>query len=101
MKMPLTVFPVWIKEQYNLDDHAHNKYVYLQMEKAVWGLPQAGIHVNKLVQKQLAPPGYYESINTPGLWKHEWHSITFTLVVDDFCVKYVGKEHANYLVECI
>jgi len=26
----------------------------------------------------------YECINTPGLWRHEWRPITFTLVVDDF-----------------
>jgi hypothetical protein len=29
------------------------------------------------------------------------HPITFTLVVDDFGVKYVGKEHADHLIWCI
>ena len=33
----------------------------------------------------------------PGLWKHEWRPIQFTLVVDDFSVKYVSKEHALHL----
>ena len=70
MKMPLTVFPEWIKKQYNLDKHALNGFVYLRMERAVWGLPQAGILANKLLRKRLAPHGYYECINTPGLWKH-------------------------------
>ena len=101
MKMPLTVFPEWIKKQYNLDKHALNGFVYLRMERAVWGLPQAGILANKLLRKRLAPHGYYECINTPGLWKHTWRPITFTLVVDDFGVKYVGKEHADHLIECI
>ncbi len=99
--MPLAVFPVWIKKQYNLDKHVHIGYVYLCMERAVWGLPQAGILANKLLQKRLVPHRYYKCINTPGLWKHEWHPISFTLVVDDFGLKYVGKEHANHLVECI
>jgi hypothetical protein len=98
MQMPLSVFPEWIKKQYKLDKHAQNSFVYLRMERAVWGLPQAGILANKLLRKQLAPHGYYECINTPGLWQHEWRPITFTLVVDDFGVKYVGKEHANHLV---
>jgi hypothetical protein len=71
------------------------------MERAVWGLPQAGILANKLLRKRLAPHGYYECINTPGLWKHEWRPITFTLVVDDFGVKYVGKEHPDHLIACI
>jgi hypothetical protein len=57
MKMPLAVFPVWIKKQYNLDEHAHNGYLYLRMERAVWGLPQVGIIANKLLQKLLAPHG--------------------------------------------
>ena len=49
-------------------------------------------------QKRLTPNGYYECINTPGLWRHEWRPIMFTLVVDDFGVKYVGKEHADHLM---
>ena len=101
MKMPLTVFPEWIRKQYNLDTHALNGHVYLRMERAVWGLPQAGILANKLLRKRLAPHGYFECVNTPGLWKHEWRPITFTLVVDDFGVKYVGKEHADHLIACI
>jgi hypothetical protein len=37
----------------------------------------------------------------PGLWRHEWRPITFTLVVDNFGVKYVGKEHTDHLIACI
>jgi hypothetical protein len=66
MRMPLSVFQEWIKKQYTLDEHAQNVFVYLQMEHAVWGLPQAGILANKLLRKRLAPHGYYECINTPG-----------------------------------
>ncbi len=101
MKMPLSVFPAWIMKQYNLDKHALNGFVYLRMERAVWGLPQAGILANKLLCKRLAPHGYYKCINTPGLWRHEWRPITFTLVVDNFGVKYVGKEHADHFIVCI
>jgi hypothetical protein len=35
------------------------------------------------------------------LWKHATHPITFTLVVDSFGVKYVGKEHVDHLIKCI
>ncbi|KAL7474558.1 hypothetical protein ACHAW6_000533, partial [Cyclotella cf. meneghiniana] len=33
----------------------------------------------------------------PGLWTHKWRPIAFTLVVDNFGVKYVGQEHALHL----
>ena len=101
IKMPLTVFPEWIKQQYNLPDHAINGSVHLQMERAVSGLPQAGILANRLLRTRLAPHGYHECVNTPGLWQHEWRPITFTLVVDDFGIKYVDKEHVDHLIACI
>ena len=37
---------------------------------------------------------YRQSKLVPGLWKHDWRPIQFTLVVNDFGVKYVSKEHA-------
>jgi hypothetical protein len=72
MQMPLAVFPDWIKQLYQLDRHAHKGQIYLRLERAVWGLPQAGIFASKLLRTQLAPHGYYECSNTPGLWRHEW-----------------------------
>ena len=71
------------------------------MRRAVWGLPQAGIIANKRLRRKLAPFGYYECANTPGLWYHVSRPITFTLVVDDFGVKFVGKEHAEHLIASI
>ncbi len=47
--MPLALFPVWIKKQYNLDTHARDGFVFLEIRHAVWGLPQAGILANKLL----------------------------------------------------
>jgi hypothetical protein len=47
MKMPLTLFPSWIVEQYNLKTHAKDSWVHLEMRRAVWGLPQSGILANK------------------------------------------------------
>ena len=40
-------------------------------------------------------------LHTPGLWRHVSHPIPFTLVVDDFGVKYVGKNHADNLVNAL
>ena len=39
--------------------------------------------------------------HTPGLWKHVSRPISFTLVVDDFAVKYVNKHNADHLVAAL
>ncbi len=71
------------------------------MRWAVLGLPQAGILANKHLHWKLASFGYFEHVNTPGLWYHESHPILFTLAVNDFGVKYVNKEDVDHLVESI
>ena len=52
---------------------------------------------NQQLKKQLKEHGYRQSKLVPGLGKHDTRPIQFTLVVDDFGVKYVGKEHAIHL----
>ena len=51
MKIPIGLFPTWIVTQYNLMKHVLNGFIYLEMRRAVWGLPQAGILANKLFRK--------------------------------------------------
>jgi hypothetical protein len=63
----------------------------------MYGLKQAGLLANQLLQTRLAPCGYYPARNTPGIWLHQTRPILFTLVVDDFAVKYVGKKNAEHL----
>jgi hypothetical protein len=63
----------------------------------VWGLPQAGILANKWLRWKLAPFGYFEHVNTPGLWYHESCRILFILIVNDFGVKYVNKADVDHL----
>jgi len=98
MKMPLALFPQWIIEQYYLNKHAKDGMVYIEMRKAVYGLPQAGILANKKLRRKLEPHGYFKHENTPGLWYHISRPISFTLVVDDFGIKYVGQEHVQHLM---
>lgn len=101
MRFPIELFPQHIIEQYNLLEHVLNGFVYVEIRKAIYGLPQAGILANKLLKKRLRPEGYYEVAHTPGLWKHVTRPICFTLVVDDFGVKYTGEEHAQHLIKAL
>jgi hypothetical protein len=72
-------------------------WVYIEIRKVMDGLKQAVLLANQLLQTCLAPFGYYPARHTPGLWLQKTWPISFTLVVDDFVVKYVGKQHAEYL----
>jgi hypothetical protein len=101
MKMPIALFPAWIVKQYNLTKHVLNGFIYLEMLQAVWGLSQAGILANKLLHKHLLPQGYYKCANTPGLWKQKTRPISFKLVVNNFGVIYIRKEHVDHLIWCI
>jgi hypothetical protein len=67
----------------------------------MYGLPQAGILTNELLQRNLANDGYHPTQHTHGLCKHDTRPISFSLIVNDFGVKYVGREHPEHLLECI
>ena len=47
MKSPLALFLAFMIEQYNLKKMALDGWVYIEMRRAVWGLPQGGILANK------------------------------------------------------
>jgi hypothetical protein len=95
--MLLSRFPEEIIQKYNLNDLAVDGWVYIEIRKGIYGLKQTGILANQLLQTWLAPFGYYPARYIPGLWLHKARPISFTLVVDDFAVKYVGKQHAEHL----
>ena len=101
MKIPYALFPLWIIEQYELDKHVHNGYIYLELRRAVWGLPRAAILANKRLKQKLAPFGYHECKNSPGLWYHKTKNITFTLVDDNFRVKYADTSDVEHLIASI
>ena len=84
MKMPITLFSADIIDHYRLKENALNGYVYMEIRKCMYGLPQSGIFANKLLRERLALHGYFEQPHTPGLWKHVSHPVWFNLCVDDF-----------------
>ena len=79
----------------------HNGAVYVEIRKGMYGLPQAGKIANDKLIPILKAAGYHQSDHTPGLFKHEHRPTAFCLVVDDFGVKYVGKEHAEHLANTV
>ena len=99
MELKLSNLPKKITQEYNLCDiTTSNGSVCVEIRKGMYGLPQAGLLANKLLVKQLNKHRYHQNTIIPGLWTHTTQPIQFTLLIDDFGVKYVGKEHAKYIM---
>ena len=101
MKLALEIIPKDIVQQYNLHDVASNSWVYMEIRKGVPGLKQASRIANDRLQLQLAEFGYAPVARTPSLWKNVTEDITFSLVVNNFGVKYVGKENPDHLIQAL
>jgi hypothetical protein len=101
MWIPINLLDATVLAAYELQDLIVNGRVLVEIQKGMYGLPQAGrIAYDKLVN-HLAPHGYHPCQRTPGLWRHVTRPVTFCLVVDDFGVKYVGKQHADHLLHAL
>jgi hypothetical protein len=97
MCMLLSRFLEEIVNKYNLKALALDGWVYIEIRKGMYGLKQTGLLANQLLQKRLSPFGYYPAHHTSGLWVHKTRPIAFSLIVDNFAVKYVGKQHVDHL----
>ena len=87
-----------MKSLQNLRDiETPNGRVYIKANRHMYSLPQAGLLANKEVEKFLNKHGYWQSKLVQGLWKHDTQSIQFTLVIDNFGVKYTQREDIGHL----
>ncbi len=101
-RMKLELFPPDIIDEYGLRDKVDaDGSVFCEVQRGMYGLPQADILAQDLLTKRLYKAGYQQSKITPGYWHHEWCPISFTLVVDDFGVKYSNKEDVKHLVSVL
>ena len=98
MRIPIAMLPQAIIDQYALTPLIHNGFVYVEVRKGMYGLPQAGKLANDQLVAALAPYGYHPVAITPGLWRHDTRDIVFSLVVDDFGVRYTLQADADHLI---
>jgi hypothetical protein len=97
-RMKLELFPPDIIDKYGLRDKVDaNGNVFCKVQRGMYGLPQAGIIAQDLLTKRLNKAGYQQSKIMPGYWRHGWCPISFTLVVDNFGVKYIDKNNVEHL----
>jgi hypothetical protein len=102
MRLKMADIPDEIIKEYKLDQKVTTDgFIYTEIRKGMYGLPQAGIIVQELLAKRLGKHGYSQSAIIPGLWKHATKPICFTLVVNNFAIKYTREQDVNHLISAL
>ena len=90
-----------IRQKYNIDDIiASDGYVYVRIEKGMYGLKQAAMLAYNNLIKILGKYGYEPCPCTNGIWKHRMRKTRFFLCVDDFGIKYFNEDK-NHLLNAL
>ena len=102
MWIPYDILSKDIIDLYNLDSIvADNGFVYMEVHGRIYGLFQAGRLAHNNLVAHLAPYNYAPVTFTPSLWVNKQNSIMFTLVVDDFGVKYTSDINLHHLINTL
>jgi len=75
-------------------------FCFFDLSKTVPGLPQSG-HFSQLELLELLQSHGYSQTSTPMLFRHSHLPISFTLVVDDFGIKYDSPSDLDHLLSCL
>ena len=102
MRVKYKYFPADIRKRYQLDNIVTvDGYIYIRINKGMYGLKQAALLAYNNLKRCLAPHGYAPVPGTVGLWNHHTRPIQFCLCVDDFGIKYSHKHDAQHLLDSI
>jgi hypothetical protein len=101
MRIPLAAIPQSIIDQYALRDKAHKCLVLVEISKGMYGLPQAIILALNQLKTHLTTHDYALYTHNPGIWTHSTWDITFSLVFDDFGIKYTNRDDAMHLLTAL
>ena len=101
VRIKLSDIPQEFIEEFDLTEAAQNGWIYFEILRGCYGLPKSGQLDNDLLRTHLDKAVYYEATTTPGLWSRKWRPIQFVLLVDNFGITYVGKEHALHILKTL
>ena len=93
--------PAATRTAFGLDDFFDNDRILFRVDKCMYGLPQSGYLSNKHLVAHLATAGYKEDDNVPCLFTHDVSGLQFSLVVDDFGIKYYAMADLQHLISTI
>ncbi len=96
MYLKFADIPEEIIEEYKLREIVtDDSYVYCKIRKEMYGLPQVGLIAQELLEQRLSKVGYSQSKIITGLWTHKTRNTCFTLVVNNFAIKFTKMEDAQ------
>jgi hypothetical protein len=101
MKILIPLLPEDTIKHYQLQEKVLDGYIYMEILKGMYRLPQGSILANKLLKERLERHGYFEQPHTPRLWKHVTRPVWFNLCVDNFGIKYIEREHLQHLYDAL
>ena len=96
LRIPLKFISTGVIEKHKLSPYIHNDSILFSVHKGMYGLPQAGYLAQIQLIQHLRKHGYTQTL-TPCLFRHNTNRVAFTLVVDDFLIKYPTQESADHL----
>ena len=101
VSIPLKYIPADIIAKYALEQFISNDSILFEVSKCMYGLPQAGLLSHNHLVDHLALHGYIQDDDVPCLFTHISHDVQFTLVVDDFGIKYSNVDDVHELVRIL
>ena len=100
IRLPLKFLSPQILSKHNLNSFVHNNSVLFEVTKSMYGLPHAGKIAQDVLIERLASHGYLQT-GTACLFRHATNGVAFTLIVDDFGVKFQDPAGAEDLIRCL
>ena len=102
LKSKLVDIPDEDVNEYNLHEKVTpDGWIYMKIVRGMYGLPQTGSLGHDLLETWPNKQGYFQGKIVPELWKHPNIPIKFTLVVHDFGIKCVKREHLDHLIDTL
>jgi len=87
---------------YNLQAISKNGSVLFEIEKGIYGHPEAGrLWQRELIDNCLKPAGFFPLPSSPCLFSNKEKTVVFSLVVDDFFIKYRTRAAADPLLKAL
>ena len=101
MKVRYKYFPEDIRKKYKLQNIVNSEYIYIKIQKEVYGLKQSAVLPYKQVSILLQAADYRPILGSLGMWKYLTRKTLFYLCVDDFRIKLYSSEDVHHLVDAL
>lgn len=101
VKIHIKHIPADVIATYNLSEFIVDSHVLFEVIRCMYGHPVAGLLSNRDLVTHLAQHGYIQHKDIPCLFEHQTNGIQFTLIVDDFGIKYDTDAALDHLISIL